>query len=640
MKNHQSIYIRLVSLLGLAATVLLQSVVMYVSGLPGAHGLAFTIAIIGAIAIFILGLMLHLFVGRRLSLIRAGALRLAKGETGVSVNVHGVDELGTLARCFNEMAESIDRQQAALERSQETYARAEAITHIGSWDWDIVSGALYWTDEIYRIFGLEPQVFGATYEAFLEHVHEDDRENVIEVVNGAVSDEEVEYDIEHRVVRPNGGVRWVHERGKVYRDEAGQPIRMIGTVNDITEQKAMMQALRLREAQLDAFFTEAPAGMAIFDEHMAYKRINEKLAAQMGKPPEAHIGKTFRDVMPPELARYSEGSVGGVIRSGQPLLNQEVSGPSPIHEGGIGYWISSIFPIIDGTGTVTGAGTIVVDVTAQKKAEHELEAHRDHLEELVKARTRDLELAQEGLVRSERMATLGQLTATVGHELRNPLASMRASVFVAKKGVAKLKDDRTYDAIDRIERNIERCDHIVDELLDFSRVNVNKSDEVPLNEWINNFLDEYQFPESLIVRRDLTAPIDRVLADRHRLRRVMINVLDNACQAMELPDSEHRMKSGAELLICSELDNGKASIIVRDNGVGMSRSVIDRVFEPLFSTKAFGVGLGMPTVRQIMEQHGGGIEIESKEGEGTSVRLWLPAATHQSATRISAGAES
>ncbi len=135
------------------------------------------------------------------------------------------------------------RAEEALRRSLETYARAEAIAHIGSWDWDIVTGELTWSDEIYRIFGLTPQSFGATYQAFLDTLHPEDRPRVVAAVNASVADAEVPYNIQHRIVRPDGEIRVVHEQGRVYRDAAGRPLRMIGTVHDITERIAHRGAL-------------------------------------------------------------------------------------------------------------------------------------------------------------------------------------------------------------------------------------------------------------------------------------------------------------------------------------------------------------------------------------------------------------
>lgn len=137
-----------------------------------------------------------------------------------------------------------------LAQTTDSLLRAQAITHIGNWDWDIVTNSLAWSDEIYRIFGLEPQSFASTYPAFLDAVHPDDRQAVIDAVNATVADSAVPYQIQHRVVRPDGNIRWVEEMGEVQHDETGKPIRMIGSVQDITEKKLAEEALNDSEARL------------------------------------------------------------------------------------------------------------------------------------------------------------------------------------------------------------------------------------------------------------------------------------------------------------------------------------------------------------------------------------------------------
>ncbi|MDH5179176.1 MAG: PAS domain S-box protein [Gammaproteobacteria bacterium] len=158
--------------------------------------------------------------------------------------------------------------EAELARSRDTLQRAQSIAHIGSWDWDIVGGGLYWTDEIYRIFGLTPQEFGATYEAFLEYIHPDDRAAVVEAVNKTVVDAAVIYEIEHRVVRPDGTIRIVNERGNVYRDARQQPIRMIGTVQDITEKKHAEAQIKKLNEELELRVEQRTAELQAANENL------------------------------------------------------------------------------------------------------------------------------------------------------------------------------------------------------------------------------------------------------------------------------------------------------------------------------------------------------------------------------------
>ena len=142
------------------------------------------------------------------------------------------------------------RTEEALKRSDERLKQAQAMAHIGSWDWDIVENTVYWSDEIYRIFGLKPQAFGATYEAFLTCVHPDDRGPVKLAVKDAVMSNKP-YEISHRIVRPDGTERIVHERAAVTRDGQGNPVRMAGTVQDVTEHRKM-EAEILKAQKLDS----------------------------------------------------------------------------------------------------------------------------------------------------------------------------------------------------------------------------------------------------------------------------------------------------------------------------------------------------------------------------------------------------
>lgn len=147
-----------------------------------------------------------------------------------------------------------DRKQAeeALRRSEASLAAAQRIAHLGNWDWDVVANTLTWSDEIYRIFGLTPQEFGATVEAFFERVHPDDLDYVQQAANDALEKKE-SYQVEHRIVRVSGEVRYVYQQAEVTFDEAGHPLRMMGVVQDITEQKqAEMERNRLQQEIIEA----------------------------------------------------------------------------------------------------------------------------------------------------------------------------------------------------------------------------------------------------------------------------------------------------------------------------------------------------------------------------------------------------
>src|SRR3989339_179532 len=164
------------------------------------------------------------------------AKKIASGNFDVVVPVQTHDEIGVLCESFNYMTDHINARTTALAEREARLAEAQQIAHIGSWEWDIVGNELYWSDEIYRIFDLLPQEFGATYEAFLNCVHPDDREFVKKSVNEALNDKK-SYDIDHRILLKDTTIRIVHEKAVVISDSKGRAVQMVGTVQDITERK-------------------------------------------------------------------------------------------------------------------------------------------------------------------------------------------------------------------------------------------------------------------------------------------------------------------------------------------------------------------------------------------------------------------
>ncbi len=191
------------------------------------------------------------------------------------------------------------RAVGKLRESEERLARAQRIARIGNWDWNIATNELVWSDEVYRIFGLEPGQIRATYPEFLSHVHREDRERVDRAVDRAVRAGEP-YSLDHRIVRPSGEVRFVHEEGEVTRDAAGRPIRMLGTVQDITERRRAEDELRESEERFRLLFRDAGMGIALVDPEGRILTSNPALQRFLGYPGDRLAGRHFREVTYPE----------------------------------------------------------------------------------------------------------------------------------------------------------------------------------------------------------------------------------------------------------------------------------------------------------------------------------------------------
>ena len=176
-------------------------------------------------------------------------------------------------------------------------------------------------------------------------------------------------------------------------------------------------------------------------------------------------------------------------------------------------------------------------------------------------------------------------------------------------------------SLDRIQRNITRCDNIISELLDYARMPGLNLQVVDFDDWLNRLLDEQVLPEGIVLRRDLASRVHMSL-DPERFRRVIINLVDNARQAMLAAPGADR--GGKVLGVQTKVEGDRLKVMISDTGTGIAPEVMPHIFEPLYSTKGFGAGLGLSVVKGIVDQHGGEIEITSEAGQGTRVVVRLP----------------
>ncbi len=260
----------------------------------------------------------------------------------------------------------------------------------------------------------------------------------------------------------------------------------------------------------------------------------------------------------------------------------------------------------------------IIDITDLKRAEAELVKYRDQLQQLVDAKTQQLKDAQSELIQQEKLTTLGRLTATVSHELRNPLGTVRNAVYSIGDELDDTLPEHLIRLLSLAERNIVRCVNIIEDLLDYTRVKKLVFTETDLRRWIHELINEYDFPEGIIHELDLACG-PSVFVDQERLRQTLVNLLTNASDALLDEKS-----NGSRVKITTQFFEKDFVIHVQDNGIGMSEDILAEVFEPLFSTKGFGIGLGMVVVKNLIEQHHGTIEITSSPGHGTTVSIRLP----------------
>jgi len=238
-----------------------------------------------------------------------------------------------------------------------------------------------------------------------------------------------------------------------------------------------------------------------------------------------------------------------------------------------------------------------------------------------------LQAAQDEIIRKGKLAQLGQLTATVAHEIRNPLGAVRTATYLIER---KTKDKGLgiEAPLQRIANGISRCDGIITELLDFARSKALQLEDLAVDDWIASLVEDQaqHLPDAVALECHLGLGETRTEFDNGRMQRMLINLLSNASEAMvgkgDAAPAQHI--ENPRIVVTSRLAERGIEIAVSDNGPGISPENLKKIREPLFTTKSFGVGLGLPAVEKILEQHGGGLDIDTAEGKGTTMTAWFP----------------
>lgn len=245
----------------------------------------------------------------------------------------------------------------------------------------------------------------------------------------------------------------------------------------------------------------------------------------------------------------------------------------------------------------------VHNITERRQAEEELEEYHHRLEDMVNERTLELREAQYELVKKERLATLGQLTATVSHELRNPLAAMRLSIYILNK-TCDSNNLHASNSLDVVNRNIDRCDQIIDELLDFTRVTDLEQHSTDIDEWLELVIGEQNIPDEIQVENDFCLHHAKLVIDTNQLRRAIINVVENACQAMMDGNPHEKEKGSSRLHIKTQVNSGRIEIIISDTGIGIPRICYPGYLNHYFLPKASAWGLACQQLNRLWSNMG------------------------------------
>ncbi|MCH9006165.1 MAG: PAS domain-containing protein [Proteobacteria bacterium] len=392
------------------------------------------------------------------------------------------------------------------------------------------------------------------------------------------------------------------------RDGEGNLVSFTCVVTDITERIQVDVALQDSRVLLDSYIATAPVGMAVFDSEMRYINVNRSLADINGVSIENHIHKRPRDILPASLGLAVEKRFRNLLRTGQPIINEEISGETLSEPGVTRHWLHSYFPILGAGQKPKGIGVTVTETTRIKNAEEQLR-------------------------QSQKMEALGTLSGGIAHDFNNILYP----IFIYTNLLLEKfdTDSEEYADLKEIISAAQRAKDLVSQVLMFSRRSENVKhvcDLVPVVKEAMKLI-RAALPTSITIETKIPDGIVPVFCDSSQLYQVLVNVCNNAGQAISgsgkveiaLDSSE---VAGIKCLDGAEIHGNYCRLTVTDSGVGMDDETQAKIFDPFFSTREVGqgTGLGLSTVFGIIQEHGGGIKVSSETDKGTTFEVFLPLA--------------
>ena len=494
--------------------------------------------------------------------------------------------------------------EAAIQKSEAGLANAQRIARIGNWEWNIQTGESSWSDEVYRIYGLPLDTDTPTHELFFNNLHPQDREIVRRTVGEAIHNNQP-YRIDHRILRPDGGVRYVHEEAEVKRDEAGAPLMFIGTTQDITERKRAEEALHISEDRIRRIYGAASDAIFVLDvQNESIVETNPKAAALLGYSQEEMYGLPISKIHPTEMARMRE-IIKSLQNKGESQSNELTCATKSNKK--IPVEISfSMFQIEDRDYVMA----IARDIRERKEAESKL------LRAMAKA-----EAASQAK---------SDFLSNMSHELRSPLNSIVgfSDILIRDSG-----DEITQTLAPKIKDSGHYLTSLIEDILDFDRIESGKVkleiEKTPINDLVKNVVETQmsQLTEGHSMELHLDPACGTVHCDPTRINQVVINLLDNAVKYS--PDGGtihvHTLSKGEEIWVS-----------VGDNGLGISPDEKESIFERFhqlesgYQRRSGGLGIGLSLIRQLVQLHGGRIWVESEMGEGSVFTFALPKQTEHS----------
>ncbi|HYE53198.1 MAG TPA: PAS domain-containing protein, partial [Chitinophagaceae bacterium] len=539
------------------------------------------------------------------------------------------DETGKAVRMFGTVQDVTERQNLIdqLQLSDKLYKEAQALSHIGNWTWIIKENKILWTDELYRIYGLEPQSEEISFEKYSTFVHPEDKEELFNTIQNALVTRQG-YDIHHRIVLADGTIRHVHAKGGVQLDEQGQPERMVGTAQDVTEQLETQHKLKENQRFIQKLADAIPALIASYNINTgAYSYVSKGLKKILGYDAQMVLNEGVQFftgiIHPDDIGALMERNTQAIAMANE--VGYTPDGGEPVveftyrvrHANGEYRWLQTYGTIFDrnSQGKVEHVLNISIDITERKEME--------------------TMLSQKNMLLEQSNANLEEFAYVASHDLKEPLRKI--SIFGDRLLATQYQHLGTEGQfyLEKIIDSSRRMQTLITDLLSLSLISGNSSfEQHSLQAVLEDALRvlEYKIEEKgAVVTVELPLPEAKIIPSQ--FNQLFQNLLSNSLkfvrdgvaprihigyQWLKPQDVvQHRMRRARQYL----------KITVSDNGIGfdnMFAGKIFAIFQRLQHKEFEGTGIGLAICKKIVENHGGVIAASGESGRGATFTFIIP----------------
>lgn len=474
-------------------------------------------------------------------------------------------------------------------------SEAELLAGYGTWEWNTITNEINWSDNLYRIYGMEPQEKEIDLELFLKSIYPQDLVIVNEFIDHLIREKNpVAY--EHRIIRKDGSIRFISGKSKPYFDEKGNLIKVTGCTVDITERKEAQALLEAEKDFSENIVNNSTYGIIAFDTGLKFTAWNKTMEKLTGIRRKIALGKTIWQLFPglknlPNAELFRE-----VLEGKKVLLNERAS------DDGAWYYETNMVPLKNKSGHILGGLILINDITARKNAEQKL-------------KQKNKELAQSN-------KELERFADVISHDLKEPLRMITSYTQLFTRKYQSLLDKDAKEIIKYALDGVQRIQLLIDDLIEYNSLGSQIIELKPVKTGpvLENVLKDLkkEIDESqAIITYD---PLPEIKCNIKQLDRLFYNLIDNAIK--------FHGSNPLQIHISAMKKDKKWIFSIKDNGIGIDEKYKERIFilfQRLHGRDAYsGTGIGLAICKKITELHNGEIWFESTPGKGTTFFFSFP----------------